>query len=184
MVKINPDNFFPDAAVMPLSLAEFIEDATEQMPRVGDVFGSEKDLRESLAVDGTASPATRNAQIVRTVCLPNTYIAGGDITLSVVSALTETINTSAFIDATVFKKAAAGTKSGGDLNQTDQQDINRTGHLTDEFTIDGSGLNPGDELLIAIKISLNDTGSASAGDKKAELTSAFLTMTTRGGLIA
>jgi hypothetical protein len=171
-------------ANMPVDLARFESHPTDEFPRVPGEFGDEGDYRETLNVNGDgAAQDTRNAQMSATVTLPRSYVAGSEFTLEIMAALTETINTSAFLDVTVYKKGDAGVRAGSDLCETSQQDCNSDAFTTYSFTIDGSGLVPGDKLLVTIKMSLNDTGSAIAGDKFGRISDIQIAMNARGGMI-
>lgn len=105
-----------------------------------------------------AGAITRRAGVV--ISVPAEYQPGETIKLRI-SAATEShvADTSSTVDAEIYQSNRDGTKTGSDLCTTNAQSINTTSFTDYDFTIDGSGLEPGDELDIRITIAVTDAAS-------------------------
>lgn len=107
---------------------------------------------------GGASP-TRYAR--RLLTLPLSYVAGTDLTIRMNAGMLTTVaDTSAALDVQVFLDDEDGTAGAADLCETAAQSINSLTFADKDFTIDGSGLSPGDTIDIRISIAAVDSGDA------------------------
>ena len=74
---------------------------------------------------------------------------------------TSVADVSATIDLQVFKPDGTGAV-GSDLCTTAAQSINSLTPNDYDFTIDGSGIDPGDKLICIVSVAVNDAATATA----------------------
>lgn len=112
-------------------------------------------------VGATANGSTTNSWMVRRVTVPNSY-ASGDFTVTISGLTSPTANTSSTIDVVAYEVGADGEKTGSDLCTTSTQDINSATAADKAFTINGSGLTAGKEIILQIHATTNDNGGTSS----------------------
>ena len=108
----------------------------------------------------TANGSVVNSWMAVRVQVPNSYVTGSDITLTVRAATSPTANSSSTLDATAFKMDGKGEANGADLIPTAAKDINATSFVNQTFTIGGS-LIAGDEIVIQLHATTDDNGGTS-----------------------
>ena len=128
--------------------------ATDDLGLTIGVIGTS---RSSLNATVDDAALTQEGVVFWTV--PQTYIAGEDLTLTVDFTRTAAADTSATIDAEVYRAAAASTDICG---AADDGDINSAASGTVTFTITGTTVNPGDDLHIRLVAAIDDSGGATA----------------------
>lgn len=127
-------------------------------------------------VGEAASNNSKTSTVKYRVALPQNYVAGSEITLHVNANVTATPTVSGVIDASAFESNTTGGVVGTDIQGTAVQSL--TTSMTDfKFVIDGSGLNPGDELEVYVQTVVNDTGGATGAI--AQIGNIWLETTTR-----
>lgn len=113
--------------------------------------------------DGKATTITRSMR--RSIPIPIEYDAGQTLVLRLHAGMTGAVSdTTATVDVIAFKSdSEAGV--GSDLCSTAAQSINSLTLADKDFTIDGTGLSPGDALDVLVTIAITDgaTGSAVKG---------------------
>ncbi len=94
--------------------------------------------------------------------IPSDYEAGETIILRLIAGMkTATADTTATIDAQVYRNAEDGTV-GGDICATAAQTINSLTAAAKDFVITATSINPGDILDVRIAIAVNDAAGGSA----------------------
>lgn len=133
--------------------------ATDDLALIGGTFATASPVIQ--AGDLKAAGAT-NRRARTMVQLPHNYVAGETILLRAHCGMVTTIaDVSCTVDFEVFKSdGEAGI--GSDLCTTAATTINSLTDADKDFTIDGSGLNPGDMLDIRMTVACNDAATATA----------------------
>lgn len=141
---------------------------------VGGTFGAASPVIESSDSDNTSVTQRARRQYV----LPDNYQPGQPLQIrSHARMTTNTADTSATIDFEIHKvDREAGI--GSDLVQTAAASINSTAWGDDVFTVDGSGLNPGDVLDVRMTIAIVD--ASVTGVTKAQVGEVRMEVDTRG----
>lgn len=94
--------------------------------------------------------------------VPSNYDDGETFEVRIRSAVETTVaDTSCTVDLEVFKGSGAGA-AGSDLCTTSAQAMNSLTPADLDFTIDGSGLDPGDLLTCVVSIACNDAATGTA----------------------
>ncbi len=120
----------------------------------GNLYLSAGDLK-------AAGATTRRARM--TVTLPSNYVAGQTVTLRFSAGMKTTVSdTSCTVDVEAYKVGRDTLVSGVDLVSTAATTINSLTFADKSFTVDPSGLSPGDQLDIRISIACNDGATATA----------------------
>jgi len=99
--------------------------------------------------------------------LPPEYAATTNIYASFWAAMNVISSASCTLDITAYKVGTDGAH-GSDLNSTSAIDIRTVTYAERVFTIDGSGLSPGDKLEIYVTVAATDGGGAGT-DKYAKI---------------
>lgn len=107
-----------------------------------------------------ASGNTKTPTCKATFAMPQNYVAGTSFTLEVTERVSAVANTTADIDANLFKSNENGGVTGSDLCVTSAITHNSTSWVTQVFTITTTGLSPGDEIDIYLRHTVNDSGGA------------------------
>jgi hypothetical protein len=95
--------------------------------------------------------------------LPPEYDSEETITLRLRGGMKTTVaDTTATIDAEVYKSDEDGGVSGGDICDTAAQSINNLTAADKDFTITATGLAAGDVLDIRVMIAINDAATGTA----------------------
>lgn len=149
----------------PLSPYEFrVHDALGTLLSVG--AGSSDDLGITVGVIGT-SAASLNATVddasatqegVILYRVPEDYVDGGDLTLSVDFTRTAAADMTATLDAEVYREAAPSTDICGTASGSG--DINSAASGTITFTITGTNVAAGELLNIRLAAAIDDSGGA------------------------
>jgi hypothetical protein len=139
--------------------------------------GSAKDQLDDEAKDGSlgmgdepgsplmgsqTSGNTSEETATTTICVPGNYTKGGKVAVKL-RAKTQPATKSSKVDLAA-KKVGAGENNGlgPDLVQTDPQDL--TGTYQDyKFELNPQGLEPGDVLVLEVKLTRDDTGGQLSG---------------------
>lgn len=96
------------------------------------------------------------------LAVPSNYDDGETFEIRIRSAVETTVaDTSCTLDLEVFKGNGSGA-AGSDLCTTSAQSINSLTPGDVDFTIDGSGLDPGDLLTCVVSIACNDAATGTA----------------------
>jgi hypothetical protein len=107
-------------------------------------------------IGGAAS--TRYAAAI--ISVPDNYVAGTDITLAFLAGMgTSVADTSCTIDVQAYRITASDGLSSADICATAAQTMNSTTAAVDAFTITGTTLVPGDQILYRVAIAYSDTGN-------------------------
>lgn len=123
-----------------------------------------------------AGSTTQYARIM--FMLPPEYVTGGAVTLRLYAGmLTAVASVSATVDAEIYKLDKDTTIGGSDLVQTAATTCNSTSFAAVTFTIEPSGLAPGDVLDIRLAFITN---SATASSHFAAIASAEMLLTIKG----
>ncbi len=97
------------------------------------------------------------------VPLPVEYVAGQTVTLRISAAMETTVaDGSATVDAELYVNGRDGTIDGSDLITTAATNINTLSFANRDFQMTCSGLLPGDELDIRLKLAVVDAATATA----------------------
>lgn len=105
--------------------------------------------------------------------IPFDYEDGETCELRIVAGMETTVaDTSATVDVEIFKPDGTGAV-GSDLCTTAAQSINSLTPNNYDFTIDGSGIDPGDKLICIVSVAVNDAATGTA------VTAAIYGMTVR-----
>jgi hypothetical protein len=136
--------------------------AADDLGIIEGTFGTDAPTVQSS--DAKATTVTQYARF--RMVLGQEYIAGEDLTLRVRAGMITTVSDDT---ATVDVECYADDEDGGvgsDLCGTAAQSINNLTKADKDFTIDGSGLSPGDVLDFRVAISITDgsTGTAVIGE--------------------
>lgn len=133
--------------------------ANDDLGLVAGTFGT-ANLYVS-AGDCKQATVTRRARF--TLTLPPSYVAGRDLLLRFHAGMLTTISdTSCTVDAEAYLVGRATLKSGSDLVATAAISINSLTFSNKDFTLDGSALQPGDQLDIRITIACVDGATGTA----------------------
>jgi hypothetical protein len=134
--------------------------ASDDLALIGNTFGTDApyvsagDLKAAGATTRRLRFATR---------LPVEYTAAETIKVRIACGMKTTVaDTSCTVDVEVYKSNRDGTKTGSDLCSTAAQSMNSTTFANKDFTIDASGLAPGDELDVRVSIACNDAATVTA----------------------
>ena len=149
--------------------------ATDDLGLVGGTFGS---ASPSLQTEDLKAVGATNNRARCQIQLPENYVAGQDIKFrGHAGMLTTVADTTATLDCEVYKSDnEAGV--GSDLVSDSATDINSLTLADIDFTIDGSGLAPGDILDIRITTAINDGATGTA--VKGIIGASYLVIPTRG----
>lgn len=94
--------------------------------------------------------------------VPSNYEDGETFEVRLRAAIETTVaDTSCTVDLEVFKGNGAGA-AGSDLCTTSASSINSLTPANVDFTVDGSGLDPGDLLTCIVSIACNDAATVTA----------------------
>lgn len=108
--------------------------------------------------------------------VPQNYVAGSDITVSIVCRVSVAATTSATINCQGYK-SNDNAGAGGALQAGAAQSINSAVWATKTFTITGATLNPGDVLDFYVEAIVNDGGGATGA--KAQIGGVYFSTTTQ-----
>jgi hypothetical protein len=129
--------------------------ANDDLAITNATLGTTRPVLVAGDIGGTAS--TRYAAAILTV--PDNYVAGGNLTLSFLAGMgTTAADTSCTIDVQAYRITASDGLSSADICATAAQDMNDTDSGTYSFTITGTTLVPGDQILYRVAIAYSDTG--------------------------
>lgn len=130
------------------------------------VFGISVTPGTSLVLTGeTATSGTKTDKAIAEYVLPENYVAGQDITVTVSAKQTGTATVKT-IDCEAWEMASVGT-AGTDLCATAVQSIT-TSNADYAFTITGTNLSPGDRVMIQLT---SVSTEAAAGNTNAAINS-------------
>lgn len=134
--------------------------ASDDLGLIGGTFGTGIPSLQTGDVKAAGS-TTRYARCQ--FRLPPEFVTAGQVRI-VASAgmLTTVADTTATIDFSAYKSDRAGAVDGADLVSTAAQSINSLTLGDKTFSIDGSGLAPGDLLDVRVAIATNDAATGTA----------------------
>ena len=149
--------------------------AADDLGLVGGTFGTDG---PSLQTEDLKALGTTDKYARAVLQLPPEYDAATSVRLRFTAGMLTTIaDTSAEIDVEVYKLDEEGAV-GSDLVTTAAQSINDLTLAEKDFVVTASGLSPGDQLDVRVKVSVND--AATATEVKAIIASAKLLADVRG----
>lgn len=165
-----------DLAEYPIPLADWRQwDALATLPPgpsnddLGIVTGTFGTHYPYISAGDLKNAGATTRRIAAVLQLPPEYVAGQSIQVKFWAGMLTTVaSVSATIDVEAYASAGTGVPTGSptDLCQTAAQSINSTIHAAKTFEIDGSGLAPGDELIIRVSIAVNDSATVTAVDAR------------------
>jgi hypothetical protein len=111
--------------------------------------------------------------------LPPEYVAGQAVQVVLAAGANTTIaQTSMTVDAEAHKVHATDGTAGADLVTSDAQTCNNLTAALKTFTLDASGLTPGDKLEIRLAITINDASTGTA--VKGVINNAYMALSIKG----
>lgn len=144
-----------DAFQTPLGATPTSDD---DLALVGGTFGTAPPMIQA----GDVKTVTKTRRARFTCPVPHNYVAGQQLQLILTALMmTTAADTSCTVDLEVYKHDKEGG-IGSDLCQTDATDMNSTTAAEKAFTIDASGISPGDVLDCRITIASVDGSGATA----------------------
>jgi len=151
--------------------------AADDFGVVGTTFGTNAITLETLDEKNNAGA---HAVYGRTTYrLPPEYVAGQSVQVAVAAGAGTTVaSTSMTVDVEACKVHLTDGTVGADLVTTDAQTCNNLTAATKTFTLDASGLSPGDKLEIRLAITTND--SATGTPVKGVINNARMVLSIKG----
>lgn len=144
---------------------------------VGATFGTNAITLET--IDEKANAGEHAVYGRTTFRLPPEYEAGQVVQIAVAAgAGTTAADTSMVVDVEAHKVHATNGSAGADLVTTAAQDCNNTTAAIKVFSLDASGLEPGDKLEIRVSITTEDAATATV--VKGIINNAYVQCTIRG----
>ena len=129
-------------------------------------------LQSEAASGNTKTPTTK-----QTFVMPQNYVAGTSFELKITHRTSAVANTTASIDASVFKSDGNGGVTGSDLVTTGAITYNNTAWTTSTYAVTTTGLSPGDEIDVYVRGTVDDSGGATGA--KAEIGKTYLSLSTK-----
>jgi hypothetical protein len=134
--------------------------ANDDLALVGGTFGTDTPSIQTGDVK-TLGSTTRRARCL--MPLPVEYVAGQTVLLRFMAGLLTTLSDgAATLDVEAFLADREAGVSGSDLYSSSAVDIKSLTLANKDFSLDPSGLSPGDLLDIRVSIAITDAASATA----------------------
>ncbi len=118
------------------------------------------DAAGSLLTGSQTNNTTANQSASFVYNIPNNYVPGANLTVTVRAKVSAARQVSATVD--VVAKAVGDTGVGSDICATAAQNLT-TSYADYAFVITGTGLVPGQQLVIDVFLATNDTGGSTNG---------------------
>lgn len=118
-----------------------------------------------------ASGNSKTSGLIFTGKLPQNYVAGTNLSVKIKHRVSTPANTTANIDAGFYESNGNGGVTGSDLVTTSATTYNSATWTETTFSVTGTGLNPGDQFELHVRMVVDDSaGATGARSELGEIT--------------
>lgn len=129
---------------------------------LGLVTGATYGTNTPTVQTGDVKNMTSSRKMSALVCLPQNYVAGQSVRLRFHAGMLAPLPSgAATIDCQAYKSDSEGGVDSSDLVTTNAVDIKSTTLAYRDFELNGTGLEPGDELHVLVTVAVADVATSS-----------------------